>query len=630
VVAGRRARPGRGRAAAGPQGRYELEPLVTGAAQARTLAVAFHGEDGRRWSYVFASLPCPGLHTDLAAAFAARTGPVGALRTKASADKAWAAVLRLLNFLGALRRPPRGVAELCPAHLQRYRMHRRVTVAEHGVAMELTQIRLLLREVTPQEKLTAELRDHIRRPGHLIGHYKKRQGRPGYSDRELAALMAAARADVVAIRDRIGKAEGLIAALAAAPDTLTAQERELAAALAGMDRDGTVPHVRRAGGNLFDGAAEVALARHLFLVDADLAPLVIMGVGLSGRNGETVKELPAEHRVLDGRAVAVNLVKRRRGKAVSRETVHWETGATGSRQLHTPGGFYLLLQGLTERGRRFSGNGRIWSVWSAAATRNREAARVKLECLGHIDPFAVRIGRWLELSGWAAQHGLTDDHGRPLQMSLNRLKTAVEVRLTKSLGGHLPSARRTNTMDVSFLHYLRDDPHIRQWAEQILTAAIDDAENSARTFGPRILDRDGQQVLAHDPHAAASALATTTATLISAAGGQLDTLASACLDIDHSPFNPGRCAVSFLTCLRCPNALVTERHLPALLALADELQAALDHMGVDAWSAKYGITWLTLTRLILPRFTAAQQQAAAETKPASLTLDLLDGPKEPR
>jgi hypothetical protein len=228
-----------------------------------------------------------------------------------------------------------------------------------------------------------------------------------------------------------------------------------------------------------------------------------------------------------------------------------------------------------------------------------------------------------------ARHGLTDDHGNPLQLSLNRLKTTVEVRLAKSLGGHLPSARRTNSMDVSFLHYLRGDPHIQHWAGQILTVAIDDAENSARTFGPRILDAGGQRVLAHDPRAAASALGTTAATLISAAGGQLDTLASACLDIDHSPFSPGRCAVSFLTCLRCPNALVTERHLPTLLALVEELQAALDHMGVDAWSAQHGITWLTVTRLILPRFTPAQQQAAAATKPASLRLDLLEGPKEP-
>ncbi|MET8699849.1 hypothetical protein ABZW10_13400 [Kitasatospora sp. NPDC004723] len=40
---------------------------------------------------------------------------------------------------------------------------------------------------------------------------------------------------------------------------------------------------------------------------------MILGVGLTGRNGETIKELPAEHQVLDGKAVQVRLTKRRRG-----------------------------------------------------------------------------------------------------------------------------------------------------------------------------------------------------------------------------------------------------------------------------------------------------------------------------
>jgi hypothetical protein len=37
------------------------------------------------------------------------------------------------------------------------------------------------------------------------------------------------------------------------------------------------------------------LAQHLFVVTADLAPLLVL-TALSERNGETVKELPAEHR----------------------------------------------------------------------------------------------------------------------------------------------------------------------------------------------------------------------------------------------------------------------------------------------------------------------------------------------
>ena len=54
-------------------------------------------------------------------------------------------------------------------------------------------------------------------------------------------------------------------------------------------------------------------AGHLFLTPRDVAPLLVLGVALTGRNVETLKELPAQHRLLDGRAVEVTVVKRRRG-----------------------------------------------------------------------------------------------------------------------------------------------------------------------------------------------------------------------------------------------------------------------------------------------------------------------------
>jgi hypothetical protein len=118
--------------------------------------------------------------------------------------------------------------------------------------------------------------------------------------------------------------------------------------------------------------------------------------------------------------------------------------------------------------------------------------------------------------------------------------------------------------------------------------------------------------------------------------GQRDTVASACLDIADSPFGSGRCQVSFLTCLRCPNALVTDRHLPGLLTVLDALQAALAAMPVQDWAVAHGLTWLSLTEVVLPRFTQ-QQQAAARAQvsgPSTTTLlellDLLDGPREPR
>jgi hypothetical protein len=452
--------------------------------------------------------------------------------------------------------------------------------------------------------------------------------------------MGAARTDAAAIRDRVTAGERLLAGWRDAPASLTGTGRDLAEALAGIDADGRIRRIRRADCNLPDVVAELELARHLVLTVTDLAPLIVLGVGLSGRNGESVKELPAAHRVLDGRAVAVTLTKRRRGKTLGQETVHWDTGGSRSRESHSPGGFYLLAHRLTARGRRFSGTGRLWCVWSPAHTRNRAAAAVKAAAGGHIDPFAVRLGAPLGLSAWARGHGLLDDTGAPLQLDLNRLKTTVEVRTTRAVGGHLPSARRTNTMDVSFRDYLRGDPRVRDWAEQVMTTALDDAERTARAWRPHVLDARAQAAAAADPLVAgtvAAGLGVGTGVLADALAGRRDTLAAACLDIEHSPFGPGRCAASFHACLRCPNALVTEQHLPGLLTVMDALAAALETMTVPDWTAAHGLTWLTITEQLLPRFTPAQRATARATVaaagtgvPVSALLGLLDGPKEPR
>ncbi|WP_460073060.1 hypothetical protein [Streptomyces sp. YKOK-I1] len=146
----------------------------------------------------------------------------------------------------------------------------------------------------------------------------------------------------------------------------------------------------------------------------------------------------------------------------------------------------------------------------------------------------------------------------------------------------------------------------------MLTEAITDAEESARAVVVRL----GGGSLAAVPDQVRE----------QAASGDLDTLACACTDIEHSP-DGGRCQQSFLACFGCPNALVLERHLPALLALAEALHDYLQRRDVAQWTARYGATWQILTRDILPRFNPAQRAAAQETLP-HLMLDLLEGPTQ--
>jgi hypothetical protein len=600
-----------GRRAARPAGVYDPGPAIHDAPGG--MEIHFAGEDGRTRTFSFATLPLPGWHTDLAPAFAQITGPSGGLRTLASAQCVWGLLVRLLRFFDSLAHPPRDATRLTARHLRRFELHRRRTCNQNSLANELRTLRQLLRGVTPQDRLGPEVTEWLGqrwRP-------EQRSGAPGYSEQEFRRILAAARHDVAAIRDRISAGERLLTRADTRPDTLTSAERATAARLQVIARTGQVPVIHQQGRPIFDFAEMVRLASQLLLVDADLAPLLVLGVGLTGRNSETLKELPASHQLLEGRAVAVELTKRRRGPNHIHEVVHWEVGAP-SRQLHTPGGYYLLVHELARRGRTFSGSGSVWSIWTAHN--------------GTISPFAKALARGLSLHSWARVHKLLDDNDQPLKLNLNRLRTTVEVRTTKATGGHLPTSARSNSMDVQFAHYLRGDPTVTEWATAEVTAAVRDAEQHARQTHLRVLAGPVEQH-AQDPATTAAQLGIDPATARQALSGELDTLVTACLDIDSSPFNEGRCQASFLTCLTCPNALITHRHLPGLLELLDQLDTERQAIDAHTWWARHGRTWLAITDDVLPKFTPAEldrarAQAQAAATPTVSLLDLLHDPRE--
>jgi hypothetical protein len=139
------------------------------------------------------------------------------------------------------------------------------------------------------------------------------------------------------------------------------------------------------------------------------------------------------------------------------------TTSQGIRRLHTPGGFYLLLCRLTESRRAFSGSATVWSVW-----RNGRRAGTAGTAAEHWDPFSATLRTELGLCDWAGRHDLRGDDGRRLKLDMNRLRTSVEVRRTRQMGGHLPSAARTNTMQTLWSSYLCGDPAVTEWAEDVL------------------------------------------------------------------------------------------------------------------------------------------------------------------
>jgi hypothetical protein len=272
--------------------------------------------------------------------------------------------------------------------------------------------------------------------------------------------------------------------------------------------------------------------------------------------------------------------------------------------------------------------------------RNGHAARLAAGDDHHC-PFAQSLSCTAILPArWAANRRpplLADSQGedgigRPLQVSFNRIKTSMEVRRTKTMGGHLPSAAKSNSMPVLFRHYLSGDPVVTAWAQEVLGDALRDAEQSALAAHHRALATAGgglrvvpgpadpttlQQQAQIDAIAAGQAVA-----------GQLDTGWTACIDHQHHPATGTACQVSFIDCFHCGNCLVTRHHLPRLLGLLDALTQRRQQLPVAQWWARYGPAWAAIRHDILAKFSAAEIAAAQASKPVDVLLELIENPWE--
>lgn len=613
---GSRAATRRGVSAMRPEGPYEAEPVIDSKFSGDWV-LRFTGEDGRRTRIDFGTWPLPGVHRPLAVALATVCGPQGTVRSVSSVGDYQAAVHRLVKIIDELPDRVATLEELTADHLEAYRRVRLTTASERRVNKDLRLLSTVFRSLAEGD-CAAAVGSWLDRPW-PVGEPVGASG--GYSDREFGAIMGAARAEVRKIEYRFLQATKLMDTYQKNPSRLSEGERRLASHLQEVASTGAVVGYRqrhKAGAHpnthsLPDYTRQIDIASRLFLTERDLRPLLTLAVGLSGRNVETIKELTADCEVLEGRAVRVELIKRRRGPAGTFDNTHWEIG-TPNQKLHTPGGLYLLVKELTELGRSFSGTNSLWSIWT---TRS-----------GHVAAFEASLTRGPHSYRWQHELGLLDDEGEPLRLSLPRLKKTVDVRTTRSTGGHLPSSTRSNSMSVLFANYLKGDESVREWAGDVINAALEQAELDARATQARVLSGAPPDIGNSEQHAAAE-LGITAATAGELLAGDLDTVFAACEDIQHGPFEPDRrCSASFLVCLSCENALISAQHIPRLKGLLSWLVGQWESLDVDEWWARHGLTWLALTQHIRPKFTPDEWDSAEHADDVAELLALLDGPKE--
>lgn len=558
-----------------PDGPYRPRPAVSGGPAGPV--VDFVGEDGRTGSFDVGALPLPGWHESIAASWAARTGPAGGLRTNCSAKNGWGALARMIRYLAQVARPPLRPEDLRTEHIDAYRRHRESTLGTDRAGLELRSVAMAFDTRPLSELVSAEVRDRMK--PRVRGRPKPRSG---YSDGELARLVKAARSDVAALRERLDGAEA--------------------------------------------GAGQSA-----FVTRADLAPMLVLLVATTGWNIEVVKELPSEHRVVEGLAVELEVTKRRRGPRRWHETVTWEIGPPG-KELLTPGGVYLLLHRVMAPARRLLEQPSFWAVWHHGRGRLPGGCR---------NPFGAGLDASLKWWHWTESHGLLEDasgagpgegpsrderaQASALRLDFNRLKTSIDVRRTRQTGGHLPSAARSNTMQVLFRNYLVGDGTTVEWSRGLIAETLAEVERAAWDAHRRALAATGHAGLRVIP---AEAMHTAAAIDEDAPqdppAGRYETAWAACDDHEHHPLTGRRCAASFLDCFHCGNCLITDDHLPRLLSLLDALEARRRQVSDEAWWRRYGAAWAAIRYEVLPKFSEAEVEQAQTRKPDDSLLDLVE------
>ncbi|MFJ8313490.1 MULTISPECIES: hypothetical protein [unclassified Streptomyces] len=192
---------------------------------------------------------------------------------------------------------------------------------------------------------------------------------------------------------------------------------------------------------------------------------------------------------------------------------------------------------------------------------------------------------------WAARQGL--DGSAPDRPPV-RCRTLRRTVLALSGGP------RQNTPAVHEGVYLMEDEQVRAASTGVvaqgLEAAVKDAERRTRM----------RKATGTDPGVWRSELGLSAPDAAHLAAGRLDTATAACADFEHSPFSAsGPCAVSFLMCFACPNAVATDRHLPRIAYLHQALESLRSAVSGAVWTTDWAVHHARVEDFVRMHTTAA-------------------------
>lgn len=574
------------RASLPPDGYRRPETLTE---DERGIVVDVRAEAGRlSKTFLFSRLRLPrDLTMSLAIGFAAATGPGGTIRTLSSAEALFTRTQAFARHLDSFPSRPSRVQDLTRAHISELRLR-----GSRGSEQIINALRRCLRS---DPDLAEDFRQLLFAPLKASGSSK---AVAGYSQAEFRQIRRAARTKVRIALQRTRALQEELDHWRASSDT----ENLRGVLLDYIDRHGSVP--RYANGTVkINGqyAGSMALMEAFYPSADEVCAAAMLLICLTGLNLSTVCTLTDEYTRADAqldpadpsadastRVIITRSTKLRRGlrdadqdatltsTALDDETSAELASASTRQGLGSPFDAYLAIEELCRSARRRTGTQSLLCFFSGYRLAKTASG------------LGFRAFQAAHLSTWKVDIG-----GSSQQKVDSRRLRRTFLELTQK-----PVDHKASTLTEVYLGRDRAALHENQ---TVIRDVLEREANRLRaTHAVQFLSEQDLREASRDPEPLALRLGISTPVLVDMLAGRLDTVATACVDNTHSPYDSSGspCTASFMLCLGCPCARSEPRHIPVQAALTLQLEERRLQMDDAQWDSQFGAAHSRLIDLL--------------------------------
>ncbi len=219
--------------------------------------------------------------------------------------------------------------------------------------------------------------------------------------------------------------------------------------------------------------------------------------------------------------------------------------------------------------------------------------------------------------------GFSDGDGMPRRVDSRRIRrTFLELH-------QRPVAQASATLASVYL--VRDRTSLSSYQDVVAVALKGEVERIRAENLDRTLSDEDCRAALHHPAEVAARFGVSEEILGKVLAGRLDTVGSACVDNEHSPYSEhGRpCTASFLLCLTCPCSRSEPRHVPVQALMLTELRARRTEMTPPEWDRRFAPAADRLDDVLrLQRADVPAEAGRASTEDARLVRALLENELE--